>query len=119
MIKTAVLMKVKEEISIENFEDSSFKIRVVEPWDYKEAAFTHYIHNHKNGVSQFYKPTAIDLVGDVLKYKTPTEPVNQKIAERALQKYLFNFKNDAIRSLTNRQFDEANSNRNKKVGVMI
>tara|TARA_B110000879_G_scaffold52967_1_gene75222 strand:- start:2583 stop:3890 length:1308 start_codon:yes stop_codon:yes gene_type:complete len=95
MIKTAVLMKVKEEISIENFEDSSFKIRVVEPWDYKEAAFTHYIHNHKNGVSQFYKPTAIDLVGDVLKYKTPTEPVNQKIAERALQKYLFNFKNDA------------------------
>lgn len=88
-------MKVKEEISIENFEDSSFKIRIIEPWDYKEAAFTHYLHNHKNGVSQFYKPTAIDLVQDVLNYNDPSDHINQKVAERALQKYLFNFKNDA------------------------
>ena len=48
-------MKLKEKISIENFNDKEFKIRIVESEDQREAAFTHFIHNRTNGVSQFFR----------------------------------------------------------------
>ena len=59
-------MPLKEKISIENFEDKKFKIKLIESEKDTEAAFTHYLHNHKNGVSQFYKKEAINYVENAL-----------------------------------------------------
>lgn len=48
-------MKLKEKITIDDFEGKSFNVRIVESQNEKKASFTHYLHNHKNGVSQFFK----------------------------------------------------------------
>ena len=68
------------------------KTRVEETSEYGKAAFTHYLHNHKNGVSQFYKKEAIQHVKRALEYKFPNEEVSSAVAEEALQYMLFNFK---------------------------
>ncbi len=86
-------MKLKEKITTEDFGDSSFKIRIVEPENEQKASFTHYLHNHRNGVSQFYKKDAIAYAKDLLTKKYPTESITNKVAEEALQYFLFDFKN--------------------------
>jgi len=86
-------MKLKEKITIDYFEDSAFKIRIVEPENEQKASFTHYLHNHRNGVSQFYKKDAIAYAKDLLVKKYPTESITNKVAEEALQYFLFDFKN--------------------------
>jgi len=86
-------MKTKEKITIEDFGDTSFKIRVVESENEQKASFTHYLHNHKNGVSKFYKKDAVQYAKDLLEKKYPTENITTKVAEEALQYLLFDFKN--------------------------
>tara|TARA_R110002126_G_scaffold75715_2_gene188920 strand:- start:304 stop:1572 length:1269 start_codon:yes stop_codon:yes gene_type:complete len=87
-------MKLKERITLEDINDKRFKIRIIEPESHGKAAFTHYLHNHKNGISKFYKNDAIEFVKDVLTNKNPEKEVSQKVAEEALQYFLFDFKND-------------------------
>ena len=87
-------MNVKEKITIEDFEDKSFKIRIVEPENEKKASFTHYLHNHKNGVSQFFKKDALGYVKEVLIKKYPEETITNKVTEEALQYLLFERKSD-------------------------
>jgi len=78
---------IKEKISIEQFNDKRFRIRLLE--SETEASFTHYLHNHKNGVSQFYKKDALEHVKKLLLYKYPEDTVSNKVAEEALQCMLF------------------------------
>ena len=80
-------MVIREKISIEQFNDKNFKIRLIE--SETEASFTHYLHNHRNGVSQFYKKDAIEHVKKLLFYKFPDDEVSDKVAEEALQYMLF------------------------------
>ncbi len=80
-------MNIKERIVFEDFDDKTFKIRIVEPE--LEAAFTHYLHNHKNGVSHFYKSDAIKYVKSYLQLKHPNEKNIDSAAEKALQYLLF------------------------------
>lgn len=87
-------MKFKERISLEEVCGQVFKIRVVEASDYGKAAFTHYMHNYQNGVSQFYKQEAVQYVKRALEYKFPNEGITAKTAEDALQYMLFDFKKD-------------------------
>jgi DNA (cytosine-5)-methyltransferase 1 len=87
-------MKLKEKISLEEVCGQTFKIRMVEASGYGKAAFTHYLHNHQNGVSQFYKEEAIQHVKRALEYKFPNEEISSIAAERALQYMLFDFKKD-------------------------
>ena len=82
-------MLLKEKISIEHFEDKKFKIRLIESKKDTAAAFTHYLHNHKNGVSQFYKPDAIEHVKNLFEYKFPEEKISKVVAEEALQYLIF------------------------------
>ncbi len=82
-------MQLKEKISIESFGDKKFKIKLIESQKDTEAAFTHYLHNHRNGVSQFYRPDAIEHVKSLIEYKFPEEPISDKTAEEALQYLLF------------------------------
>lgn len=87
-------MKLKEKISLEEVCGQTFKIRVVEASECGKAAFTHYLHNHQNGVSKFYKKEAIQHVKRALEYKFPDDNITAKVAEEALQYMIFDFKKD-------------------------
>lgn len=87
-------MKLKEKISLEEVCGKTFKIRVVEASEYGKAALTHYLHNHKNGVSQFYKEEAVHHIKRALEYKFPDKDISLKAAEDALQYLLFDLKRD-------------------------
>ena len=80
---------IKERIDIENIDGQLFEIKVIEPDDSKQASFTHYLHNHKNGVSQFYKKDALSFVEQILKKEYPNEQITQELAEDALQYLIF------------------------------
>lgn len=86
-------MALKEKISIQNFSDKKFKMRLVESEKETEAAFTHYLHNYKNGVSQFYKSDAIEHVKNLIEYKFPEEEIPNSVAEEALQYLIFEQEN--------------------------
>lgn len=79
----------KERIDIENIDGQLFEIKIIEPDDSKSASFTHYLHNHKNGVSQFYKKDALSYVTEILEKEYPTTKITRKVAEEALQYLLF------------------------------
>lgn len=85
--QTKVLLN--EKILIEHFEDKKFKIRLIESERKSdkdtEAAFKHYLHNYKNGVSQFYKSDAIAHVKKLFEYKFPSKNLSTLAAEEALQ----------------------------------
>lgn len=87
-------MKLKEKISFEDILGTTFKIRVVDAFDNGRAALTHYIHNHTNGVSEFYKNEAISHLKRALEVKFPSENIDCKVAESALQYIISDFKQD-------------------------
>jgi DNA (cytosine-5)-methyltransferase 1 len=80
---------IEERIDIQNIEGQLFEIKVVEPNDSKPASFTHYLHNHTNGVSQFYKKDALEFVKEILVKKYPSHKITKKVAEEALQYLIF------------------------------
>ncbi len=82
-------MRLKEKISIEEVYGSKFQVTLIEGEDYGEAAFTHYLHNSKNGVSHFYKKDAISHLKNKLENKYPEIDITLEAAEEALQYLLF------------------------------
>lgn len=82
-------MDLKEKISLEEVGGKQFKIRIVEPDCNKDAVLTHYLHNSKNGVSQFYKKDAVKYTKEILEYKYPEEKITLQVAEEALQYGIF------------------------------
>lgn len=87
-------MKFKETISLEEVCGQTFKLRVVEASDYGKAAFTHYLHNSQKETSDYFKKEAIQHVKRALEYKFPSEDINTKVAETALQNILFDFQSE-------------------------
>src|SRR5690554_3901982 len=87
-------MKLKEKISFEDFEGKKFKVRIVEEASNQKAAFTHYLHNHINGVSATFKKDAYSYVKSILYNKFPDEEITDKVAEDAMQYLLFDFKKE-------------------------
>ena len=71
---------------------TTFKVRIVEAADNGKAALTHYVHNHKNGVSGFYKKDAIAHIQKALEIKYPKESIDINVAESALQYIITDFK---------------------------
>jgi DNA (cytosine-5)-methyltransferase 1 len=88
-------MKLKEKITLEEVCGQTFKIRLVEASENGKAAFTHFLHNSKNGVSHFYEKEAVHHIKRALEYKFPDKDFTRKAAEEALKYMLFNFKNEA------------------------
>ncbi|MBJ7882249.1 DNA cytosine methyltransferase [Gelidibacter salicanalis] len=84
---------IKEGIKIENIDGQLFEIRTFDPDDSRPASFTHYLHNHKNGVAKFYKENALSYVKSVLEREFPNEDITDKVSEEALQYLLFDFNN--------------------------
>jgi DNA (cytosine-5)-methyltransferase 1 len=80
---------IKERIDIENIDGQLFEIKIVEPENSKPASFTHYLQNHTNGVSQFYKKDALAFVKEILTKEYPKTEITNKVAEEALQYLIF------------------------------
>lgn len=88
-------MKVKETISLDEINNSKYKLKVIDSLEYGKAALTHYFHNSKNGVSKNYKREAISYLKHALEHKYPENDISNRVAENALQYLLFEFdKND-------------------------
>ena len=85
-------MKLKEKISIDEFDGKHFQIRLVEPKENKKAVLTHYLHNIHNGVSKHYKKDALKALKEYVTYKTDEENLSL-VAEDALQQLLFEVEN--------------------------
>jgi len=83
-------LQIKESISFQELGDKKFKIRLIEEANTEiEAAYTHYLYNHKNGASKFFKKDAIKYLISYVNHKYPRENFNQSAAEEALQYLLF------------------------------
>lgn len=61
------MMLVKEKISIQDFDDKSYQIRVVEPYDVK-ALLTHYLYNLNSKYDGSYENEAISVLEDYIAY---------------------------------------------------
>ena len=82
-------MKLKEKISLEKVFEKEYKVKLVELESNKEAVITHFLHNSKNGVSQFFKKDAIKYTKEILQYEYPKEEISNIVAEEALQYGIF------------------------------
>ena len=82
-------MKLKEKISLEKVFEKEYKIKLVELESNKEAVITHFLHNNKNGVSQFFKKDAVKYTKEILQYEYPGEEITNVVAEEALQYGIF------------------------------
>ena len=80
----------KENKYIQGVDNQLSKVNTKEPENSEQASYTHYLHNHKNGVSQFYKEDAVSYVRQYLSSKYPTDDISNDVAEEALQYLIFN-----------------------------
>lgn len=87
-------MKLKERISIDEFDGKRFQIRLVElgSTNHKKAVITHFLHNIHNGVSKHYKKDAEKAIKEYVLYKNEEENLSI-VAEEALQQLLFEVEN--------------------------
>ena len=83
-------MKLKEKISIDEFDSKRFQIRLVEPvpTNQKKAVITHYLHNIRNGVAKHYKKDALKFIKEIIEYTQQEESIFV-VEEDALQQLLF------------------------------
>ena len=84
-------MLIKEKISIEEFDDKSYQVRLIEPLEEEKAVLTHYLHNIHNGVSKYYKDEALNVLKNYVEYKQKKQI--SIVAEEALQQLLFEVEN--------------------------
>jgi len=85
-------MKLKEKVSIEQIEGTTFKIRLVELQRDRKALVTHFLHNYENGVSKHYNKYANKYLKEYITSSLPTEEYNL-VSENALQQLLFEVEN--------------------------
>ncbi len=83
-------MEVVEKISIEEFDDKKFKIRLLEPED--KAILTHYLHNIHNGISEHYKEVATSVLEEFVGYKSCGRQ-GSNIHKNVLEQLLFEVEN--------------------------
>jgi DNA (cytosine-5)-methyltransferase 1 len=85
-------MKMKEKISIDEFDDKKFKIRFIDDDDSKKAVLTHYLHNYDNGVKDHFAEEATEYLKQIVEYKNEEENQNF-VSDIALQQLLFEVEN--------------------------
>lgn len=83
------MIKKKHSVSIEEFDDKNYQIKLVQPED--KAVITHYLHNVHNGVSKHYKNDALKVLKNFVEYKQ--EENDSIFEEEALQQLLFEVEN--------------------------
>lgn len=85
-------MKLKEKISIDEFDGKRYQIRLVESNHNGKAVLTHYLHNIHNGASKYYKEDALKTLDEFVTYKQEEENLSI-VAEDAIQQLLFEVEN--------------------------
>lgn len=85
-------MKLKETISIDEFNGKRFQIRLVEEANHKKAVITHYLHNIRNGVSKHYEKDAMKFLKEYVKFQEEENNL-QVLSESAIQQLLFEVEN--------------------------
>lgn len=83
----------KEEISLVDFSDKKFKVRLIEPVDNEAAVITHYLQNKGNKFEKPFKEDAFKFTSDLLKIKYNQPDIQYEWAESALQHMLFKHNN--------------------------
>jgi len=83
-------IEIIEKISLGDILKKKFKVRLAEKHENGNAALSHYLHNHKNGVSEFFKKDATKYLKFSLELLIPDKKVTEKAAEEALQYFIFN-----------------------------
>ncbi len=81
-------MKMKEKISIDEFDNKKFKIRFVEEDDNRKAVLTHYLHNYHNGVKHHFEEEATEYLKQIVEYKNEVENTTI-VSDLVLQELLF------------------------------
>jgi DNA (cytosine-5)-methyltransferase 1 len=81
--------KEKEKISLEKVFEKEYKDKILEPKNNKEAVITHFLHNRKNEVAQFYKKDAVQYAQEILQHQYPEEEITNIVAEEAFQYGMF------------------------------
>lgn len=83
-------MKLKEKISIDEFDGKHLQIRLVEqvPTNEKKAVITHYLHNIDNVVAKHFKKDALKYIKEYVQYEEEENNLSM-VAEDALQQLLF------------------------------
>lgn len=81
-------MKMKEKISINEFDAKKFKTRFIEDDDNRKAVLTHYLHNYDNGVKDHFEEEATEYLKQIVEYKNEEENQNL-VSDLALQQLLF------------------------------
>lgn len=84
-------MRLKQTISINEFDGKNYQIRLIEDIEDK-AVLTHYLHNYKNAVKKHYEKDALTTLKNFVAYKQ-TETELPIFAEDALQQLLFEVEN--------------------------
>ena len=85
-------MKMKEKITIDEFDGKKFKIRFIEEDDNRKAVLTHYLHNYHNGIKKHYEKEALEYLNQIIEYKNQEEDLNL-VSDVALQQLLFEVEN--------------------------
>ena len=83
-------MKLKEKISIDEFDGKHLQIRLVEqvPTNEKKAVITHYLNNIDNVVAKHFKKDALKYIKEYVQYEEEENNLSM-VAEDALQQLLF------------------------------
>lgn len=87
-------MEFKQGITVEEVNEKTLKIKLIEASEYGKAAFTHYLNNHKNGVSSFYKKEALNHVKKALECKFPEENITNEAVEESLRYMVLDFQKE-------------------------
>jgi DNA (cytosine-5)-methyltransferase 1 len=87
-------MKLREKISIDEFDGKKYRIRFFEPHsaNNKKAVITHYLHNYQNGVSKHYEKDAKKFLKEYVRFQEEENNLSL-VAEDALQQLLFEVEN--------------------------
>lgn len=85
-------MKLKEKISIDEFDGKRYRVKLIEPENNSKAVITHYLHNIDNGVAKHYKKDALRFINDYIQLKEEDENISLA-SEIALQQLLFEVEN--------------------------
>jgi DNA (cytosine-5)-methyltransferase 1 len=95
-------MNLTQTISINEFDDKNYQIRLIEGMEDK-AVLTHYLHNYKNGVRKHYEKDAVSSLKNYIKYKHG-ETEFSKVMEDSLKQLLLEVESVPFPMLENFKF---------------
>lgn len=83
---------MKEQISIEDFDEKKYKTRTTKESNDKKAVVTHYLHNYNNDIKDHFEEEAMSYLNEIVKYKNEEENLNL-VSDSAIQHLLYKAEN--------------------------